>query len=190
MVHLGRNRTCCMGRFFVNSEPCRAFLTVLMINLPVLATLGVTFNEIFLQEFKDATAIEVYVWYGAFGLILYLTAGSNYNMVRCATTDPGILPARHWRGYTDEKYSKPKDRTDFYTKVWQVNQRASPHLFNFVFCKSCQIWQPPRTNHCPICQTCVLQLDHHCHWLGTCLGTRNYHVFYWYLLHLVLLCIG
>ena len=36
----------------------------------------------------------------------------------------------------------------------------------------------------------MLKLDHHCHWLGTCLGARNYHVFYWYLFHLVLLCIG
>ena len=70
-----------------------------------------------------------------------------------------------------------------------MSLRAAPHLFSFTFCKSCQIWQPQRTNHCPICQTCVLQLDHHCHWLGTCLGARNYHLFYWYLFHLVLLCI-
>ena len=33
----------------------------------------------------------------------------------------------------------------------------------------------------------MLELDHHCHWLGTCLGLRNYHSFYWYLVHLVLL---
>lgn len=35
----------------------------------------------------------------------------------------------------------------------------------------------------------MLELDHHCHWLGTCLGLRNYHSFYWYLVHLVLLII-
>ena len=33
----------------------------------------------------------------------------------------------------------------------------------------------------------MLELDHHCHWLGTCLGLRNYHSFYWYLVHIVLL---
>ena len=30
-------------------------------------------------------------------------------------------------------------------------------------------------------------MDHHCHWLGTCLGARNYHMFYWYLVHIVVL---
>lgn len=62
-------------------------------------------------------------------------------------------------------------------------------MFRFTFCRTCQIWQPPRCNHCPICQTCTLELDHHCHWVGTCLGLRNYHSFYWYLVHLVLLSV-
>ena len=158
-----------------------------MINLPVLATLGLTFQEIFLDGFDH---VEKYVWYGAVGLMVYLTIGANYNMVRCETTDPGILPARRWPGHTDKKYGKAdKQARDYYTKVNFVSLRAAPHLFSFTYCKSCQIWQPQRTNHCPICQTCVLQLDHHCHWLGTCLGARNYHLFYWYLFHLVLLCV-
>ena len=138
-----------MGRFFVNSEPCRALLTIFMINLPVLATLAVTVPQIFIEEFGGD---ETYVWYGAVGLLLYFTIGANYNMIRCETTDPGILPARIWPGYTDKKYAKPSGSSrDCYVQRWFVNQRNSPYLTSFTFCKSCQIWQPPRTNHCPIC---------------------------------------
>lgn len=178
-----------------------------MINLPVLATLSVTLPEIILERrFDDTktesvgpisapalektTSIESIAWYSACAVIVYFMVAANYNMVRCETTDPGIIPARKWPSYVDKKYAKPRpgDRSDYYTKVWLVNQRSAPYMFSFTFCKTCQIWQPPRTNHCPICRTCVLVLDHHCHWLGTCLGVRNYHVFYWYLFHLVFLC--
>uniref|UniRef100_A0ACD5V5S5 Uncharacterized protein n=1 Tax=Avena sativa TaxID=4498 RepID=A0ACD5V5S5_AVESA len=48
-------------------------------------------------------------------------------------------------------------------------------------CSSCHLIQPPRTKHCHDCDKCVLQFDHHCTWLGTCIGKRNHCRFWWYL---------
>lgn len=49
------------------------------------------------------------------------------------------------------------------------------------YCIVCQLEQPLRGKHCKECNKCVLLHDHHCPWLGNCVGERNRLVFYWYL---------
>lgn len=46
-------------------------------------------------------------------------------------------------------------------------------------CSYCNVLQPPRAKHCHDCDKCVLQFDHHCVWLGTCIGQGN-HLRFWY----------
>lgn len=51
------------------------------------------------------------------------------------------------------------------------------------WCNVCRIWQPLRTKHCLKCEVwhldrpgsgCVPKYDHHCFWLGTCIGQKNH----------------
>lgn len=44
-------------------------------------------------------------------------------------------------------------------------------------CHSCKILRPPRSFHCAICDCCIEIHDHHCPWLGTCIGHRNFKSF-------------
>ena len=46
------------------------------------------------------------------------------------------------------------------------------------YCKTCNIWRPPRAHHCRICDNCVEAQDHHCVWLNNCVGRRNYRYFF------------
>ncbi|KAM7516074.1 hypothetical protein LguiA_005657 [Lonicera macranthoides] len=56
-------------------------------------------------------------------------------------------------------------------------------------CSYCNIVQPPRSKHCHDCDKCVLQFDHHCVWLGTCIGQGNHCRFWWYICEETALCL-
>lgn len=46
------------------------------------------------------------------------------------------------------------------------------------YCKTCNLWRPPRCYHCRTCDNCIETLDHHCVWLNNCVGRRNYRYFF------------
>ncbi|KAL1824992.1 hypothetical protein ACET3Z_011770 [Daucus carota] len=56
-------------------------------------------------------------------------------------------------------------------------------------CSYCNVLQPPRAKHCHDCDKCVLQFDHHCVWLGTCIGQGNHCRFWWYICEETTLCL-
>ena len=49
------------------------------------------------------------------------------------------------------------------------------------FCTICNIEQPVRAKHCKECDSCVALHDHHCPWVGVCIGEKNRKLFWWYL---------
>lgn len=64
------------------------------------------------------------------------------------------------------------------------------------YCAECNLYRPPRASHCFICAQCVERFDHHCPWIGVCVGKKNYFWFIVYLcvktvllLYLVFICV-
>ena len=50
------------------------------------------------------------------------------------------------------------------------------------YCFTCEIYKPFRSTHCHVCNNCIHGFDHHCMWLGTCIGGGNYVDFLLYIM--------
>lgn len=88
-------------------------------------------------------------------VITYLFLGvCTYRLTDVSFRDPGICLDQEIPGH-------------------ETPERASQYRF----CERCKVWQPPDGIHCPQCNVCVAGYDHHCVWMGTCIGKRNYRQF-------------
>lgn len=66
---------------------------------------------------------------------------------------------------------------DFWNKIMDDSRLA--HLRR---CSTCNLRRPPRASHCRYCDNCVMEFDHHCFWVGNCIGARTHRSFLLFLL--------
>ena len=51
------------------------------------------------------------------------------------------------------------------------------------FCPYCLIKHKYKSKHCLICKKCIEEFDHHCFWVGNCVGKNNYSLFFIFLIY-------
>ncbi|XP_073348590.1 palmitoyltransferase ZDHHC14-like [Pagrus major] len=176
-VFPGRNRFYCGGRIMMARQTGVFYLTLVLILLT--SGLFFTFDCPFLAS-NLTPAIP------AVGGVLFVFVMGM--LFRASFTDPGVLPratpdeaADLERQIDSAGCSRPPPRT----REVLINGQT----VKLKYCFTCKIFRPPRASHCSLCDNCVERFDHHCPWVGNCVGRRNYRFFYLFILSLSFLTI-
>jgi hypothetical protein len=102
-----------------------------------------------------------------------LTIMSFYNLLRTVCVDPGIVKKedqivkRIKKHDSDEEDGQVKDGEEEWETIMIGDEKG------WRYCGVCSLYQPPRAAHCPNCNVCIEEYDHHCPWMGTCIGKKN-----------------
>ncbi|KAK9792476.1 hypothetical protein WJX73_002427 [Symbiochloris irregularis] len=149
----------CNGRFTVGPD----WKSVLGSLFLILAPAGIYFGFIARDNgIEQSWAVPV--------IIAVLVVASVALLMTTAIMDPGFVPRN-----MDPKDMELGDRPP--SKEHQING----YTVNTKWCTTCNHYRPPRCSHCAICDNCTRKFDHHCPWVGNCIGERNYRFFFAFL---------
>ena len=94
----------------------------------------------------------------------------------CIFSDPGVLP----KSNTNKNIEK--DNKTVFMENKKMYYFIRGRKFKVRYCQTCNIFRGPSVSHCKKCDNCVENFDHHCPWLGNCIGKKNYFYFFIFLI--------
>ncbi|PKA63072.1 putative S-acyltransferase [Apostasia shenzhenica] len=163
----------CGGRLIFGPDVAPLLLSMVLIAGPTI-----TFcYQIIVKIQKDHDRHHHVLGFPVLLVTIIVTLADLSFLLMTSSRDPGIVP--QWISGRTPQMGLPR------TKDVIVNGFA----VKIKYCETCFLYRPPRASHCSTCNNCVQKFDHHCPWVGQCIGLRNYRFFMLFISTSTFLCI-
>jgi len=119
-------------------------------------------NNILIKRTEDFTERILVI---SIEIVLFIIV--SFFCLKTIFSNPGIIP-------NNIDLEKEFIKNNVFTKNDFKLIISRGYFFRYKFCKTCLIIRPQGSSHCRICNICVERYDHHCPWVGNCIGMNNY----------------
>ncbi|KAK4256880.1 hypothetical protein QN277_006546 [Acacia crassicarpa] len=173
------------GRLIFGPDVKSIFLTIFLIVAPVAAFCAFVARKL-LHDFPHHLGWLIMV------IVIALTMFVLIVLLLTSGRDPGIIPRNAHPPELDDD-----DRSSSFNNE-QIPGLRLPRTKDIIvngitvkikYCVTCKLYRPPRCSHCSVCDNCVERFDHHCPWVGQCIGLRNYRFYFMFVSSATLLCL-
>ncbi|KAE8659916.1 putative protein S-acyltransferase 7 [Hibiscus syriacus] len=173
------------GRLIFGPDVRSLFFTIILVAAPV-AVFCVFVARKLTDEFPHHLGISI------MAVAVVLTLCDIMLLLLTSGRDPGIIP-RNPHPPEPEGFEGITEIRPGLTPPLRL-PRTKDVIVNGItvkikYCDTCMLYRPPRCSHCSICNNCVDRFDHHCPWVGQCIGVRNYRFFFMFVFLTTLICL-
>jgi len=165
----GKNVFCCFGNCITGTKKDYKYVAVTWI---IIIGFTVTYTVFAVPVFLKGIECVLPICSGVFFTLTTVT------YLLTALTDPGIIPRREifeLFGKVPEQYTERV--FDMFNLANMTADDRNKLFQSFKYCTTCKIFRPSRASHCAYCDNCIEVFDHHCPFIGNCIGKRNYRYF-------------
>lgn len=160
----GNHYLCCKRRIYIGPKFYFGLLTEVYLIIYSL----LFFNFILIENNRKYTYFN-YILH--IFLLIILIIFDNL----CIFSNPGALPIQknivtNNKAINSIYINDSNNEKDYFYYVKGVR-------FRIKFCSTCLLFRSINTSHCRICNICINNFDHHCPWVGNCIGGLNYNYF-------------